>query len=249
MMNQTRNRTPCNPDRATKGNGGSRRPEPDCPLSTMCDRGTGQVGSFPAEEQNLFRGQPLYSAGEAFRGLYVLRAGAFKNLAIVPGQEDQVVDFRMPGDVLGMAAMGNGHYAFTAVALEPSVVCRIDVDSGEGECLHPDLLATMSRQLQRIQWASVLLRSQNADQRVIHFLLQLSRQLQPSMRQRRLDMRLPMSRKDIANYLGIAVETVSRVLHRLQEERLVSASGRHLSLLDRAVLSQRLAGTEPVVYS
>jgi CRP/FNR family transcriptional regulator len=220
----------------------------DCPLHTVCGLGTGGDGSLPVAERRIARNQSLFEAGEAFHGVYVVRAGAFKTLAVLAGQEDQVVDFRLPGDLLGMSAMGRGRYAFTALALEPSVLCQIGVEAQAGLYLHPDLVATMSRQLQRIQWASVLLRTQSAEQRVIHFLLDIARGSASGDNQV-LGMKLPMSRRDIANYLGVAVETVSRSLHRLQAEGLLTTSGRHMELRDRTALAQRLEGTEPVVYS
>lgn len=228
-----------------KGDGGGLG---TCPFRAVCEHADSPQGGVAVELCNVPRGQPLFSAGDHFHGVYLLHSGAFKNLAVLEGQESQVVDFRLPGDVLGIAAMGSGRYPFTAEALEASHLCRISIELGEQRCLHPDLIVTMSRQLQRIQWASVMLRTQNAEQRVIHFLLDVARSMHPDSRPPG-EMRLPMSRKDIANYLGVAVETVSRALHRLQDEGLLTTSGRKLMFHDRSGLAQRLAGTEPVVYS
>jgi CRP/FNR family transcriptional regulator len=218
-----------------------------CPFRAVCEHGTGEQGNVSVALCSVQRNHMLFEAGDEFHGVYLLHGGAFKNLAVLDGQENQVVDFRLPGDVLGMAAMGSGRYPFTAQALEPSSLCRVSIEMGEQQCLHPDLIVTMSRQLQRIQWASVMLRTQNAEQRVIHFLLDVARSMQPDARLKG-EMKLPMSRKDIANYLGVAVETVSRALHRLQDEGLLSTSGRKMQFHDRRRLAQRLAGTEPVVY-
>lgn len=219
-----------------------------CPFRSMCEHGSHEADGVAVDLCHVQRGQALFQAGDRFHGVYLLHEGAFKNLAVLEGQEAQIVDFRLPGDVLGMAAMGSGRYPFSAQALEASTLCRVDVPVGGQQCLHPDLIVTMSRQLQRIQWASVMLRTQNAEQRVIHFLLDVARSMPPASGHKG-GMRLPMSRKDIANYLGVAVETVSRALHRLQDEGLLSTSGRKLTFHDRPGLEQRLAGTEPVTYS
>ena len=219
-----------------------------CPFHSVCEQGVSRQGNVSVALCSVQRNQPLFEAGDAFHGVYLLHSGAFKNMAILDGQENQIVDFRLPGDVLGIAAMGSGRYPFTAQALERSELCRVSIAIGEQECLHPDLIVTMSRQLQRIQWASVMLRTQNAEQRVAHFLLDVARSLYPDGRPS-AEMKLPMSRKDIANYLGVAVETVSRALHRLQDEGLLTTSGRKLKIHDRRRLAQRLVGTEPVVYS
>ncbi len=225
-----------------------------CPLSAICEQGVQdtdwdtRLGKAPVKYRHINRGEYLFAAGDSFHGLYVLRSGAFKNLAMLDESESQVVDFRLPGDVLGMAALNSGRYPFSALALEPSEVCELSIDSSNHLCLHPDLLATMSRQLQRIQWASVLLRTQSAEQRVIHFLLQVSTHWRPHTDDA-VDMKLPMSRKDIANYLGIAVETVSRTLHGLQSDGLLSTSGRNVQLLNCDAMAQRLRGTEPVHYA
>lgn len=223
-----------------------------CPLGALCECGTegggGDKGRFPVAQHTVARGQTLFESGEPFVGLYVLRSGAFKNVAQLPGQEEQVVDFRMPGDILGMAAMAEQRHPFSAKALENSQVCCLSLESVRGMELHQDLFCAMSVHMRRVQWASVLLRTQNAEQRIIHFLLDIARATQASA-EGEVDMRLPMSRKDIANYLGIAVETVSRGLHRLQSDKLLHTSGRNMKLLDTAGLASRLDGTEPVVYS
>lgn len=187
-------------------------------------------------------GQMLFRAGDPFHGVYAVTSGAIKTYALLDNDDAQVVDFHFPGDTVGLEALDRGAYTYTARALTETLVCRIDVD-GEHipvkrrQRVQDEVIRTLGEQLRHEQNLSILLRKQTAEQRIVTFLLSLAG---PSVwaQARSIDLQLPMSRKDIANYLGIAVETLCRLFKRLQDDALIDSQGRRVRLLNVAALGQ-----------
>ncbi|MBA2779171.1 fumarate/nitrate reduction transcriptional regulator Fnr [Billgrantia kenyensis] len=186
--------------------------------------------------QALKRGQALVRQGEPFENLYVVRSGSLKQSVAQPGQRDQVTHFYLPGEVVGLDAIGEAECHGSVVALESAFVCELPFTRLEDLAeqlpeLRGQLYRCMSRELRRDQRMMCLLSGRTADQRLASFLLGLSERF----RARGFSpfcFRLSMSRSDIANYLGLALETVSRVLARFQEQGTIAVAGREMTLLD-----------------
>ncbi|MBU1191408.1 MAG: helix-turn-helix domain-containing protein [Gammaproteobacteria bacterium] len=222
--------------------GQSRVPCRQCGLNDLCDtlEPSPDDRSF-VQRGRLGSGQLLFSAGEPFHGVYAVTSGAIKTYAALDNDQEQVVDFHFPGDTVGLDAVDRGAYTYAARALSETLVCRIDVanvhvtDERFRE-FQSEMIRAMGEQLRHEQSLSILLRKQNAEQRIATFLLSLAG---PSVwaGAQSVDLKLPMSRKDIANYLGVAVETLCRLFKRLQDEGLISSQGRQVGLLNIPALS------------
>lgn len=223
--------------------GQARVPCSQCSLQGVCEALGGD-----ADDKTFIRhsriggGQTLFRVGEAFHGVYAVTSGAIKTYATLDKDEAQVVDFHFPGDTVGLDALDRGAYTYTARALTETLVCRVDVDNPyipdeRQSRVQNEMIRALGEQLRHEQSLSILLRKQNAEQRIVTFLLSLAG---PSVwaSARGIDLQLPMSRKDIANYLGIAVETLCRLFKRLQDDKLVDSQGRHVRLLNVAALSE-----------
>lgn len=188
-------------------------------------------------------GKVLFRAGDRFNGVFAVTSGAVKTFAALEANVEQVVDFHFPGDTVGLEALDRGVYSYTAQALGETLVCRIatdksaQLDEGRRREFQSELIRALGEQLRHEQSLSILLRNQAADQRIATFLLSLAG---PSLwtKPRGVDLQLPMSRKDIANYLGVAVETLCRLLKRMQQQGLLKSSGRRVTLLDVNALSE-----------
>jgi CRP/FNR family transcriptional regulator len=191
------------------------------------------------------RGETLYRAGEGFRSVYAVRLGFFKT---VVGSEDgrsQITGFHMVGDLLGMDGIAAESHAESAVALEDSDVCvfsyrQLDAASSGVGSLRQQLNRVLSREIVREHGTMMLLGSMRAEERVAIFLLDLAERYH-----RRgyssTDFVLRMTREEIGSYLGLKLETVSRLFSRFQEEGLLQVQGRVVKLLDLPAL-KRLAG-------
>lgn len=222
--------------------GQARVPCRQCDLHNVCETlaPDGEDNRF-VRRGRLGSGQVLFHAGEPFDGIYAVTSGAVKTYAVLDKSQTQVVDFHFPGDTVGLDAVDQGHYTYTARALTETLVCRVDVANAQslGEryrTFQCEMIRAMGEQLRHEQGLSILLRKQSAEQRIATFLLSLG---SPSLLAgaRGVDLQLPMSRKDIANYLGVAVETLCRLFKRLQDDGLVKSHGRHVRLLDVPALS------------
>lgn len=180
--------------------------------------------------------QNVIAAGTPFGEIYAVKSGSFKTYVTMANGDQQIIDFYFPGELMGLEGLSEGTYPHTVEALEASSVCRLDFAKLEllGERLgefQKQLINALSKRARQDQWVPLLMGAQNAEQRTATFLLSLSSRFAehelPSVR-----FKLPMSRHDIANYLGLAVETVSRMFQRFQSMELLEVHGRHVELRD-----------------
>jgi CRP/FNR family transcriptional regulator, anaerobic regulatory protein len=196
------------------------------------------------------RGAALYRMGDPFQSLYAVRAGFFKTRTLLEDGRDQVTGFQMTGELLGFDGIGTNTYTNDAVALEDSELCiipylRMIELSGRAPGLACEVHRMMSRELVREQGMMALLGTMQAEERIIVFLLNLSARL----RARHFSATcfiLRMTREEIGSYLGLKLETVSRVFSRLQSTRLIEiANTKQITLRDVDQLRQRLGERLP----
>jgi CRP/FNR family transcriptional regulator len=190
------------------------------------------------------RGESLYRVGDRFSSIYALRSGFFKSCVILEDGRDQVTGFCMPGEIFGMDGIGTERHNLNTVALEDSEVCvipfaRLEEASSSMPGLQRQVHKVMSREIVRDQGVMLLLGSMRAEERLAVFLLNLSQRFvargySPS------EFHLRMTREEIGSYLGLKLETVSRIFSRFQEEGLVGVQQKHIRILDVAGLKQVL---------
>jgi len=190
----------------------------------------------------LGKGETLFHAGQSLSSLFVAREGAFKTVAIDSEGEQQVVGFHLPGELLGLDAIGSGKHACEAEALSPASVCEIPMGQLESVCrevpgLQHQLLRIIGQGINRDQSHLEMLGRRQAHERVALFLHGLSERYK-LLGQPGDVFTLPMSREDIASYLGLVIETVSRTLTKLQDEGVIAVRGRQLKIRDRARLDE-----------
>ena len=193
------------------------------------------VGPFHA-------GEHIFREGDPFEAIAAVRAGTVKTYVIDQDGREHVLGFHLPGEVIGLNAIDGDHYPCNAVALDTVMLCRfsfpkIAVLATRLPGVQRQLFRLLSRDIGR---AALLAGDWSADQRMAAFLIGLSRRLSargfsPNRFQ------LTMARTDIANYLRLAPETVSRVLKRFQQDGLLAVDRRELELTDRDAL-EKLAG-------
>jgi CRP/FNR family transcriptional regulator, anaerobic regulatory protein len=186
--------------------------------------------------RRLKRGEHLYRAGDGFGSIYAVRSGFFKSSVVLEDGRDQVTGFHMPGEILGLDGIGTEHHTCGAIALEDSEVCvipfsRLEEVSREIRTLQHQFHKVMSREIVRDQGVMMLLGTMRAEERLAAFLLNLSQRFvargySPS------EFHLRMTREEIGSYLGLKLETVSRVFSRFQETKLVAVQQKHIRILD-----------------
>jgi len=220
----------------------------DCRLGELClpialDLGEiGKLDEIVQRSRPLKKDEHLYRQGDKFKSVYAVRAGSFKTFKTALDGEEQVCGLFLPGEILGMDGISSNSHDASAVALETSSVCEIPFQQLEKLSLEiPSLqhrfFRLMGQEISRDQQMLTLLSSNSAEERVASLLLSIStrnhrRQLSAT------EFRLPMTRAEIGNYLGITLETVSRVLSRFQKQELISINNKEVLIKDIEALKR-----------
>lgn len=183
----------------------------------------------------LHRGESLLEPGDHFNAVYAVRSGSLKGIAVSSIGRKQVNGFHFPGEFLGFDAIANSLHRSGAVALETTSVCVLPFDrlsdlARESRNVQDRLINLMSRELGTRDIANRSLATANAQKKVAGFLLNLGAR-HALCGYSHTDFHLSMSRQDIASYLGVAKETMSRVLTSFQEAGLVAIHGTGVSIL------------------
>ncbi len=182
------------------------------------------------------RGAVLFGPGERFDYVYAIRSGSVKTSVSSDDGRVQITGFHIAGELLGLSALASGHYSCEARALETVSVCKVEAERlGEIARKIPavqyQMLRIMSGQIMRDEQLMLLLGTRRAEEKLAAYLLGLSQRF-ASRNYSSTQFRLSMSRKDIGNYLGIAEETVCRILTRFHEDGLITAERRMVRLND-----------------
>jgi CRP/FNR family transcriptional regulator len=178
-------------------------------------------------------GEHIFREGDEFAAIAAVRAGTVKTYVLDPAGNEQVLGFFLPGEVIGLNAIHHERYPCNAIALDTVMLCRFSFPKMAMLATRmPGLQAQLFRLLsQDIGKASLLAGDYSADERMAAFLVSLSRRFaQRGFSATRFH--LTMARTDMANYLRLAPETVSRVLRRFQDEGLLQVERRELEILD-----------------
>jgi CRP/FNR family transcriptional regulator len=191
-------------------------------------------------------GEHLFRAGDSSRSMYALRSGALKSYCTTEDGEEQVIGFTLPGELLGLDGMENGCYASNALVLETSSICELPFNRIEELCLtlpglHRQMMRVVGKEITSDQRMLLLLGKRSAEERLATFLLSLSKRYK-SRGLSATEFNLPMSRQDIGNYLGLAIETVSRLFAQFQNAGLLRVNRRQVVLTDLEKLSSIVEG-------
>lgn len=192
----------------------------------------------------LHKNDQLTAPGQGFTSLFAVRSGSFKSYITSSDGEQQITGFHLPGDIVGFEAMHNNAYQNYTVALETSMVCELPYDkldemSAQLPSLRKHMLKMMSNEIQHDHDMMMLLNRRTAEERLTHFLLQLSERFAERGFAAH-EFHLTMTRSEIGNYLGLTVETVSRLLSRFQKENVIEVQGKLIHILDESALRQKL---------
>ena len=182
-------------------------------------------------------GDHVFRSGERFAAIFAVRGGVVKTRQLDDDGREQVLGFHLPGEMVGLNAIHPAKYPCDAIALDTVFVCRFSFPALATLAVKmPDVQQQLFRLLSAdIGKASLLAGDYSADERLAAFLLVLADRFAARGFSAKA-FRLEMSRGDIANYLRLASETVSRVLRRLQDQKLIHVEGRDVELLDRTAL-------------
>ncbi len=211
-----------------------------CKLRNLCS-----VNILSASERKRFsdvtihderwdRGQHLFLPSERLRFIYIVHSGSFKIYITNVNGDTQITGFYFQGDVLDLSVPYDANQNYGAVALETSTVCKIPLAEFENMVnQYPDLsnafLKVMSREIILKQRMMLVMSKMTAEQKVADFLFHMSTE-NKSRGYSPVIFNLSMTRTDIANYLGLAIETVSRIFKAFRNKGIISVERRQVSI-------------------
>ncbi len=224
----------------------------DCNLHELClPRGLNmqdleRLETVVKRTRPLQSGDHLFRAGDVFENIYALRSGSVK-LSLVDEQgTDQIIGFYFPGEILGLDAIDKKQHVCTAEALETSSYCAFPFSSIAEIChsvpeLQNQMFRLMSRELTHENELLLTIGKKNAEERLATFLITLSSRFHRLGYSAR-EFKLSMSRQEIANYLGLTIETVSRLMSKFQREGMIQVSRKQVSINNMDMLKQLSSG-------
>ena len=175
----------------------------------------------------------LFRVGDPFRSIYAVRSGCFKTYLVDDCGGEQVLGFHLPGELIGLDAIYPEQHQCNAVALDTASICELPYSdvlalSLEVPSLQRSMFRLMSKELGE---SHALAGDLSAEERLASFLVSLATRLKlRGYSETRLTLAMP--RRDIANFLSLATETVSRVFTRFEKDGLIHVDRREVTLLD-----------------
>jgi CRP/FNR family transcriptional regulator len=193
-------------------------------------------------------GRTLYCAGARCSSVYVVESGFFKTVTLSEDGAAQVTGFQMSGDLLGMDGFGSGIHRSDAIALSRASVCVISrahlfQASADNEALARLLFGVLSEEIASDHRGLLLFGSRSAEERVAAFVVDIAERLS-ARGYASSDIELWMTREDIGSFLGLELETISRVLGRLTRRGLLHVHRRHLHIRSVDALREAVAGQD-----
>ncbi len=223
-----------------------------CSMRQLClPMGVDQVDLHRLDEiirrsRPMQRGKHVFRLGDQFHAIYAIRSGSVKTYTMTDAGSEQITGFHLPGELIGLDAIATGAHPCGAKALETATVCelpflQLEELAVQVPSLQHQLLRLMSKEILSDGELLTLLGKKSAEERLAALIFSLSmrfkeRGFSPN------EFRLSMSRNDIADYLGLAVETVSRLFTRFQQQGLIDVQNKQVTIRDHDRLKE-LAGS------
>ncbi len=220
----------------------------NCSISELClpfslnEKEMDTLDQIIDRKRPIHKGEELYQDGQKMQSLYAIRSGTFKTFTVNESGEEQITGFHLAGDLLGFDAIAATEHPSFAKALETSMVCEIpyntlDSLSNSMPKLKKQILRMMSSEIRTDQEMLTLLNRKNAEQRLATFISSLSTRYQARGLSAK-EFRLTMTRSDIGNYIGLTVETISRLLNRFHKSGIIEVDGKLITILNLDKLNE-----------
>lgn len=201
-----------------------------------------RVDAIVRDKFPLDRGDVLFHQGHSFTALYVVRSGSLKTYVDGPDGDTQILGFHLPGEIMGIGGLTGEHYPSSAEALEHSSICelpyrQLQLISDTVPALQRQLVRIISRHVVAEQEHTIMMGKQQAQRRLAIFVRSLADRHERLSRDAQL-LTLSMTRSDIANYLGLVIETVSRLFSRMEADGILEVNRKSVRILRRDLLNE-----------
>lgn len=213
---------------------------PQCLPCGLGAKHTAELNAQVKRRRPLSRGDYVYHAGDRFRSLFAVRSGLVKTYTLDAAGNEHITGFHFPGELIGLDAVANGRHDRFARALDTTSLCEIPYDrldelSGRIPALRHQLVRLMSQEILREEQMLMRLARMTADQRLAAFFYQLFERFS-RLGYSGTRFALRISNQDLGRYLGLASETVSRLLAQLRAKGLLTVQKKQVEIHNVAQL-------------
>lgn len=186
------------------------------------------------------KGETIFRQGEKSGCVFAVRSGSVKTFTTAKNGEEQILGFHLPGELLGLDGLDNQIHSCSGVSLDTTTICELPIDDLNVLCvkipgLQQQLLSLISNEITKDHTMLMLLARRNAEQKLATFLINLSGRFK-ARGYSADEFDLTMSRYDIGNYLGLADETVSRLISKFREHKVITANRKQITIINHDLL-------------
>lgn len=211
-----------------------------CLPDSLCATDLSLLENLVSKKRQIERGELLFKQGQKLQYLYAIRSGSCKSYLLSSQGDEQITNFYLTGELIGIDGIANALHTLTVSALETSSVCLIPYEQLMALSIRiPSLNRQVIHMICKQANNHLEIINQSARQRMVTFLAHLSHRYE-QRGYSATSFRLPMSRHDIANYLGLANETVSRLFNQLKTEKLIDISKKDIIIHDLQALKAHI---------
>lgn len=212
----------------------------DCYLSQLClpyglqKNEIKQLATIIKIKRPLHANELLYGQGVECQHLFVVKSGSFRSFISNLNGNEQTIGFYLPGELMGLDSLQHGRFTCSAVAMETATVCALPISRLHELCaeipgLQYQLMRAMGKEIESDHERILLLGHRSAKGRMATLLLMLSRRY-GALGFSRTEFNLTMRRLDIANFLGLTIETVSRQIANLSKHGVITIKRRRVQI-------------------
>lgn len=226
----------------------------NCSISQLClpftlnEHELTQLDNIIERKKPVQKSQIIFKSGDELQSIYAIRSGTIKSYTISENGEEQITAFHLPGDLIGFDAIADMTHVGFAEALETSMICEIPFEilddlAGKMPKIRHQIMRLMSNEIKSDQAMILFLSKMSAEEKLASFIYNLSQRYAARGFSAK-EFRLTMTRGDIGNYLGLTIETISRLLGRFQKSGMISVQGKYITINRMEELSELASGTK-----
>jgi len=223
-----------------------------CNLAELClPRGLNKeeladLDKIVRQSRPLQKGEHLFRSDDPLSSLYTVRSGSIKLFTYSDDGDEQIIGFYLPGEIVGLDGVENNSHCCSAVALETSSLCTFPYTQLSDVCkkvpaLQNQMFRLMGREISYENKLLLTISRKSAEERIATFLNSLSSRFK-ELGFSADEFKLSMSRQEIGNYLGLTIETVSRIFSRFQKKKYIAIDRKHIQILDRSSINNMCTG-------
>jgi len=203
----------------------------------MTDEQRQQLSTIVHAKRHYQRNEKIYRVTDKFRSVYLVQQGSIKTEATTFDGRPVVTGFYFPGEMFGFDGIGDQSYLCDAIALENTMICEVPFQKLSELCtsiegMQHQLFTLMGQRIGYHDHTLIMMHNMPAESRLCRFLTLYHQRMQRYADNQDTVMVLPMTKDDIARYLGICPETLSRMLARLVNKGIIRKHTKRIEVLD-----------------